>query len=139
MKLYKNHFVPATTVFLCLALAACQQAAKWSETQVGSIELVTNPGGQTLGFSSASGVKIITVDGFGFKDLNKSSQLDPYEDWRLTASARARDLAERMSVEQIAGLMLYSGPPAPFREICLLRRFFARENKFSKAKYSRPT
>ena len=45
----------------------------------------------------------------GFKDLNKNGKLDTYEDWRLPARERAEDLASQMSIEQIAGLMLYSG------------------------------
>jgi beta-glucosidase len=43
-----------------------------------------------------------------FKDLNRNGKLDPYEDWRLQFDERARDLASQLSVEQIAGLMLYS-------------------------------
>ncbi|MCD8262798.1 MAG: hypothetical protein LUD02_00435 [Tannerellaceae bacterium] len=38
--------------------------------------------------------------------------LEPYEDWRLPAEERARDLAQQMTIEQIAGLMLYSGHQA---------------------------
>ncbi|HOX83796.1 MAG TPA: glycoside hydrolase family 3 N-terminal domain-containing protein, partial [Chryseolinea sp.] len=62
----------------------------------------------TLGYSITSGVKILTVDRLAFKDLNKNGKLDKYEDWRLSADERAKDLASQMSVEQIAGLMLYS-------------------------------
>ena len=51
----------------------------------------------------------MTVDGLAFKDLNKNGSLDRYEDWRLTADERAKDLASKMKIEQIAGLMLYSG------------------------------
>ncbi len=81
---------------------------KWTEQTKENISLITNIGGQTLGYSTVSSIKIITVDGFGFKDLNKNGKLDKYEDWRLTADVRAKDLASQMSVEQIAGLMLYS-------------------------------
>jgi beta-glucosidase len=81
---------------------------KWTEQTKGNISVITNTGGRTLGYSSSSGIKIITIDGFGFKDLNKNGKLDKYEDWRLTADVRAKDLASQMSVEQIAGLMLYS-------------------------------
>jgi beta-glucosidase len=70
--------------------------------------LVKNSNGPTLGYSALSGVKIITVDGLSFKDLNKNGKLDKYEDWRLPVDERARDLASKMTVEQIAGLMLYS-------------------------------
>ena len=34
--------------------------------------------------------------------------LDSYEDWRLPVEERAQDLASKMSIERIAGLMLYS-------------------------------
>jgi beta-glucosidase len=81
---------------------------KWKESGDGKIKTVINEGGQTLGYSTESGVKILTVDRLGFKDLNKNSQLDRYEDWRLPADDRAKDLASKMTVDQIAGLMLYS-------------------------------
>lgn len=74
--------------------------------------IVTNKGGQTLGYDKTSGVKILTVNGLAFKDLNKNGKLDKYEDWRLSAEERAKDLASKMSVEQIAGLMLYSAHQA---------------------------
>lgn len=73
-----------------------------------NIILVKNNNGPTLGYSSTSGVKIITADGLSFKDLNKNGKLDKYEDWRLPVDVRAKDLASQMSVDQIAGLMLYS-------------------------------
>jgi len=76
------------------------------------ITYVANAGGPTLGYSSKSGVKVLTVAGRSFKDLNKSGKLDPYEDWRLPVTARAQDLAGRLSVPQIAGLMLYSAHQA---------------------------
>ena len=62
----------------------------------------------TLGYAPASGIKIIVKDGLPFKDLNKNAVVDAYEDWRLNVNERAKDLAAKMSVEQIAGLMLYS-------------------------------
>jgi len=51
----------------------------------------------------------LTVDRLAFKDLNKNGQLDNYEDWRLSVDERAADLASKMTKEQIAGLILYSG------------------------------
>ncbi|KPK84009.1 MAG: beta-glucosidase [Bacteroides sp. SM23_62_1] len=92
-------------VLICYFLGGCQ---KWSETESGTIRIVTNKGGQTLGYSATSGVTIITDKGYAFKDLNKDGILDRYEDWRLPAEERAKDLASKMTVEQIAGLMLYS-------------------------------
>jgi beta-glucosidase len=91
-----------------LLLSSTVHAQNWTEKITGTISSVTNKGGQTLGYSTTSGIKLITIDGFAFKDLNKNGKLDKYEDWRLSADVRARDLASQMSVEQIAGLMLYS-------------------------------
>ena len=54
------------------------------------------------------GVRLLAVDGYAFKDLNRNGLLDPYEDWRLTPEERAVDLAGQLSTEEIAGLMLYS-------------------------------
>ncbi len=85
---------------------------KWSQTGDGPIRIVTNKGGQTLGYDTASGVTILTSNGFAFKDLNKNGKLDAYEDWRKSADVRAKDLASKMTIEQIAGLMLYSAHQA---------------------------
>ncbi|MDU1892217.1 MAG: glycoside hydrolase family 3 N-terminal domain-containing protein [Dysgonomonas sp.] len=74
--------------------------------------VVENSNGATLGYSPSSGIKILTVNGLKFKDLNKNGKLDKYEDWRLPIDERAKDLASKMTVEQIAGLMLYSGHQA---------------------------
>lgn len=73
-----------------------------------TIEYVQNEKGPTLGYSSASGVRIIKKDGLAFKNLSKDGVLKPFEDWRLSAEERAKDLASRLTVEDIAGLMLYS-------------------------------
>lgn len=76
------------------------------------IRIVNNVKGPTLGYSETSGVRTLQVDGLAFKDLNKDGKLDPYEDWRLSPEERAKDLASRMTIEQIAGLMLYSSHQA---------------------------
>ena len=49
---------------------------------------------------------VITEGKLSFKDLNGSGALDPYEDWRLSASERATDLVGRMTLAEKAGLML---------------------------------
>jgi beta-glucosidase len=102
--------------FLCistlLVMSSCDTGPRWSESESGNIRTVTNRGGQTLGYVTTSGVSLLTVDRFAFKDLNQNGELDPYEDWRLSADERAQDLASKMSVEQIAGLMLYSAHQA---------------------------
>ncbi len=74
----------------------------------GKFVVVKNENGPDLGYSPDSGVKILEKDGLYFKDLSKTGELLPYEDWRLSPDQRAEDLAKRLTVEQIAGLMLYS-------------------------------
>ena len=101
----KQIVLPALLLLLGTQMEAQK---KWSETAKGSFQLIENKGGQTLGYSPKSGVKILTVDGFAFKDLNKNGKLDAYEDWRKPVAERAKDLASKMTVDQMAGLMLYS-------------------------------
>ncbi|WP_322172988.1 glycoside hydrolase family 3 protein [Acutalibacter caecimuris] len=86
--------------------------------QEQAYQVYQNPNGPAIG---TAGAKIIEQDGLYFKDLAGAGQLLPYEDWRLPVEARAKDLAARLSVEEIAGLMLYSphqmvpaGPHGPF-------------------------
>jgi beta-glucosidase len=113
-----NNFPPQRAYALLVAstlvvLTGCVgRTPRWSETGSEMIRTVTNRGGQTLRYATTSGVSLLTVDRFAFKDLNRNGMLDPYEDWRLSADERARDLASKMSVEQIAGLMLYSAHQA---------------------------
>jgi len=51
-------------------------------------------------------VNIIEKSGLKFKDLNKNGKLDKYEDWRLSAEERSKDLLSLMSVEDKAGFMI---------------------------------
>ena len=100
----KRIFLP---LFL-LVLASCA-SPKWSEISTDDgFNVITQKKGQTLGYSSASGVAILEDKGYAFKDMNRNGVLDPYEDWRLPAAERAADLAQRLSIEEIAGMMLYS-------------------------------
>ena len=90
--------------FFALALLVCSTAA------VGGA-----PKQPILGHRSAP---LLTVNSLTFKDLNKNGKLDPYEDWRLPADVRAADLVQRMSLEELAGLMVHGtlpsvGPMAP--------------------------
>ena len=83
-------------------------AKKWSEEDMGSYVLVTQEGGATLSYSKDSGLKLIEVDGYAFKDLNDNGELDPFEDWRLPAEERAADWAAKLSVEDELPLMLHA-------------------------------
>ena len=93
-----------------LTLSSC--GPKYTMEEKENYTLVLNQGGSTLGYASASGVTLIENKGYAFKDLNKNSELDAYEDWRLPVEERITDLVGQMSVEQMAGLMLYSAHQA---------------------------
>lgn len=93
-----------------LLLASCGQ--KWQEEPADGYVRVVQGKGAVLGYSPESGVRLLTDKGYAFKDLNRNGVLDIYEDWRRPAEERARDLAAQLSIEEIAGLMLYSGHQA---------------------------
>lgn len=94
--------------FLLTVLVSCNEYGEQTVEQSGDIEFIHHSNGPTIGHSLNSGIEILQVDGAAFKDLNRNGELDPYEDWRLPVDERAENLASQMSVEQIAGLMLYS-------------------------------
>ena len=71
----------------------------------GDFYLIRNEGGKELAMAD---LRIKEVDGQAFKNLSGEKELLPYEDWRLPCELRAEDLAKRLSLEQIAGLMLWS-------------------------------
>lgn len=97
-----------------LGLTACDQqglggTGKHTETDTDfGYTIVEQDGGKRLTYSKSSGLKLIEQDGFVFKDFEGTGELVPYEDWRLSAEERAEDLAGRLSIEQIAGLMCFS-------------------------------
>ena len=102
------------TTKLLAALSAtlvtvCACGPSWQESQADGYKLITQKKGATLGYTSAP---ILEADGYAFKDLNRNGELDVYEDWRKPAGERAEDLAAQLSIEEIAGLMLYSGHQA---------------------------
>src|SRR5262245_10934161 len=82
-------------------------------SEVGISQVSTSQSHQPdLGHRSVS---LLVVDGLQFKDLDRNGKLDPYEDWRLTSAVRAADLAARLSLQELAGLMVHgtlqsSGP-----------------------------
>ncbi|MFL5579179.1 MAG: glycoside hydrolase family 3 protein [Gemmatimonadaceae bacterium] len=79
------------------------------------------PGQPVLGTRSAPILEPAGLGGRRFRDLNRNGRLDPYEDWRLSPDARARDLVTRMTLEEKAGTMMHGtarsrggfGPPPP--------------------------
>ena len=94
-------------LFTCICtIAGCGNHI--TKKEYGKFNLLIQSRGPVIGYSPESGVEILEIDGYVFKDLNRNGRLDPYEDWRLDPKVRASDLASQMSIEQIAGLMLYS-------------------------------
>ncbi len=81
---------------------------KWTEERTGDGWVrIVNDGGETLGYSKNSGVEIIQVDGYAFKDLDRDGELDGYEDWRLDDTTRAVDLASQISIDEIYPLIAH--------------------------------
>ena len=99
----KNILLPLAAAIL---LTGCAQ--KWTVEEKDGYNLIHQDKGPVLGYSPSSGVSILTKNGRAFKDLNRNGRLDVYEDWRVDPQTRARDLASQLSVDEIAGLMLYS-------------------------------
>lgn len=95
-------------IFTLSAMMSTPESNKISYTDKDGYREVKQADGPTLGYSPGSGVKIIERDGLAFKSFDGSDTLLPYEDWRLPAHVRAADLASRLSIDEIAGLMLYS-------------------------------
>lgn len=80
----------------------------WEKQTADGYITVHQKGGKTLRCCAASGRGFLERDGYLFKDLNGDGTFVPYKDWRLSADLRANDLASRLPIETIAGLMLYS-------------------------------
>lgn len=69
MKKYWGIFLSALLVFFAIPWSYYNYASA-SET----IKYVANEEGPTLGYSTSSGVEILTVEGHSFKDLNKNGE-----------------------------------------------------------------
>ena len=101
--------------------------ALWSEenTKDGWVRVTQEAGGKELGYWPDSGVKIIQVDGYAFKDLNQNGKLDAYEDWRLSFDERSANLAELMEPEDILPMLYHGGTltsaTAPLDDESILR------------------
>lgn len=111
-----------------VALAGCSNSSEGGSASTGAgytetatengYTIVDNGDGKQLSYSPDSGLKLIEVDGYAFKDFEGTGELVPYEDWRLTAEERAEDLASRLTIEQIAGLMCFSSHQSSIEDDC---------------------
>jgi len=81
------------------------EAKKYTVQSLGEFYRIQNPDGPTLGMGR---LRIKESEGLAFKNFSGTEELLPYEDWRLPHEERAKDLAQRLTLEQIAGLMLWS-------------------------------
>lgn len=83
--------------------------AKWTSEEVrDGWTKATNPDdGPEIGAMDSS--RIIQVDGLAFRDLNGNGKLDLWEDWRQSASDRAKALAETLEAEDCIKLMFHGG------------------------------
>jgi beta-glucosidase len=68
--------------------------------------IVTNEDGATLGYSKNSGLQIIQLDGYAFKDLNRNNMLDQFEDWRVDYNTRAAAIVDEIPIEQMMGMKM---------------------------------
>lgn len=105
MIINKTNFA-ISTLTLTLLLGSCGD--KFTTEEKDGYVRVNNTNGSDLTFHPESGVQLLKVDQYAFKDLNRNGTLDSYEDWRLSDDERAKNLASKLSLEDIAGLMLYS-------------------------------
>jgi len=122
MKALPKKWIAVATGFgLAVTLTGCTfgeaEASTYTTREVSDgttdFVVVENPqGGATLSYSADGPIELLEIedDGatFAFKDMNANGELDTWEDWRVDSAERAADLAADMSIEQIAGLMLFS-------------------------------
>ena len=59
-----------------MAMISCTVEKKWTEKQVDNFMLVSQEDAPALGYAPTSGVKLLTIDGFAFKDLNRNDSFD---------------------------------------------------------------
>ena len=52
-------------------------------------------------------MKKLTIDGIEFRDLDHDGVLSPYEDHRLSADARTKDLLNKMTMAEKVGVMMH--------------------------------
>lgn len=80
---------------------------KWSEEKTADgWTRVTNDGGAELGYYEDSGLQLIQVDGYAFKDLNRNGALDTFEDWRVDYETRAAAIVDELTVDQMIAMKM---------------------------------
>ncbi len=113
MKMRKMKVVLAVLCTLSILVTSfgMVSAAPEDYTYYSGVKFVENSNGLKLGYHKDSGVTIIKdqASGYSFKDLNKNGQLDPYEDWRLSSTDRAKNLVSLMTLDKKLALKSHGG------------------------------
>lgn len=90
-----------------MLLVTCAALAEEGDTPTVEVSTVVQEyEGRQVVLKTAD-LDLIEADGYQFKDMNKNGQLEPYEDWRLTAEERAEDLLGLMSDKAKAAQMAH--------------------------------
>ena len=87
--------LPAVCLF---SIAACTSPQELTSSMSNSDPIQAELGSMSVVY--------LQQEGLQFKDLNKDSELNLYEDWRLAPADRAADLIARMTLEEKAGTLL---------------------------------
>lgn len=80
---------------------------KWKLVYREDALKICNIDGKELGYQPNSGIGIIDVDGYAFKDLDRDGVLAPFEDWRLPMEERVADFSKRYHLIQKGNLLFY--------------------------------
>lgn len=122
----KKFYLIAVPIVL---FAGCGGNGEMTVTEKDGYNIVAQKKGPELGYSPNSGIKLLKVRGCIFKDLNRNGRLDIYEDWRKSPEERAKDLSSQLSIDEIAGLMLYSNHQSvPGSDLTQEQERFLRED-----------
>lgn len=104
---------------------------KWKLTFKNNKHCIENEGGKVLSYNPNLGIQIIEQDGYAFKDLNNSGELEAYEDWRLPMSIRVKDFTERFVLWQEKDCLFYKkGKIQMPEDICFMAEVFRKRNTF---------
>lgn len=80
---------------------------KWKLVCDQSGMKIHNINGKDLSYNPNSGIQILTVDNYAFKDLNRDGVLNPFEDWRKPMQQRVIDFCERYHLIQKNHMIYY--------------------------------
>ncbi|SHL96941.1 glycoside hydrolase family 3 N-terminal domain-containing protein [Flavobacterium chilense] len=83
---------------------------KTARTSLLTVLVISNLSWNTIP-DDETNPRLLTINGFTFKDLNKNGKLDIYEDTRLSIKERAHDLVTKMTDDEKATFLMGTGMP----------------------------